>query len=214
MAKGSCEVVSKLGTADGNMLLCRIPSNRYLTGYACCVLSSSSCKWVVLQKNVFMLTPPCEALTLTSGRANFKTAQAVLFLQSCSNIQPRDNRSYEINWMSDQDMQVAQSKFCCGACGGREMRAALSGTLYGYVCQHFCLWTLTFFQHASFAFVLIISFSHLASPESKKCTFPIPFFCLLTYPESTGLSTESQSVVQSTKVFKAAILHYRYRVIM
>lgn len=170
MVKGSCEVVSKLGTADGYTLLCRISSNRYLTGYACRVLSSSSCKWVVLQKNVLMLSPPCEALTLTSGPANFKTAQAVLFLQSCSNTQPRDNRSCEINWMSDQDMQAAQSKFCCGACRGLEMRAALSGMLYSYVCQSFCLWTLTFFQHASFAFVLIISFSHLASPESKKCT--------------------------------------------
>jgi len=32
-------------------------------------------------------------LTLTSGPGNFKTAKTVLFSQSCSNIQPRDNRS-------------------------------------------------------------------------------------------------------------------------
>lgn len=119
--------------------------------------------------------------------------------------------------MSDQDMQAAQSKFCCGACRGLEMRAALSGMLYSYVCQSFCLWTLTFFQHASFAFVLIISFSHLASPESKKCTGTPHSFLLsphLPYPGSTGLSTENHSIIQTTKIFKAAIVHYRYGVVM
>lgn len=103
-------------------------------------------------------------------RCQLQNSLGCFISQSCSNIQPRDNRSYEINWMSDQDMQAAQSKFCCGACRGLEMRATPSGMLYSYVCQHFCLWTLTFFQHASFAFVLIISFSHLASLESKKYT--------------------------------------------
>lgn len=49
-----------------------------------------------------------------------------------------------------------------------------------------------FFQHASFAFFSIISFSHLTSPESKKCSgTPHSFLLPPAYPRSTALSLET-----------------------
>lgn len=180
-------------------------SNRYLTGY---LLSSSGCTWVMLQKNVLLtLSPPCEALTLTSGLANFKTAKSVLFSQSCSNIQPRDNRSQETKWV----IRI------CGL-----VKASFAGVPgEDWNCQKPCLACVAamfanisvcgpwFFSSVHNLHFLIISFSHLTSRESRKCSGTPHSFVLP--PMIHRAFIENHSTVQTTKIFTAAIQCYRCR---